>query len=657
MRLINTFIQGKKFKPTLLLLGIISPFLIFLVNFSRQITSYYAAQTVEVYVITEPGRKINNFYKTSPGGKEDAFYLNSNNYFTSSDKWGMGNGYVQSISFDERELNTIRLLCLQANGKIYTWDKEEIKSDWQKTGTRLTIPEIASNNIPLLGAAINYQGNDAVCQKIMLPSMLMILVVLSLLLMLAGLQKDPTPYNLPEKLQSQLLNSSSGKQFLWICSISLGFLYLYNFFTLPPLVHAETFITFPQLANSPAEGFWANLPEKSFDLARIENGGYRPRALGFVIGYMDTNLMMHLNESIPNWGPRLPFTLLAAFLLVFSVFRITRTFFPTLPMEAALLAGCSFLFFQNFEVATFLYLRSAKVICPAVCLLLIDYYLRTRENGSVKALSPGALLSGLLIFIASTLDEQVLAVVFFLFVFSLFFRIKNKEASAPFYTLSISLVLYLIFYFLLGPALFGAYTDSINPHHHNFKDALLALNAETIERAGEIFVHLLHALCSNFFVLVPVIFICGAAWFKLRNTDKLTSIAMLLFAFALIAGVIGALQPSYIFKEQWNGVYFLPAACLILVALLYILAATEFNFVNRLSGLLLACFFLFTAFFNTQRINSFYNNYTSPHFGSGWAVYDTKDLMTKEHAAVFKGSRKEPLHGSGLKYLSGDLYR
>ena len=245
--------------------------------------------------------------------------------------------------------------------------------------------------------------------------------------------------------------------------------FIYNIYIRLPIVHPELVLTFPKLLNHPGEGFIEGLYKKTFNLQIVEFGGYRPRLLAFLIGYIEPNLIVAVNDYFPDWGIRQPFQYLGFGLLIFVGQKTIQILFPLIPLSSRLLTASSVLFFFNIQTSLYYFHgRSAKVLAFAACLYLINHFLMNKTTYlSFKKNLPYYLLSSLGLFLLATLDEAFLALLALLAAISLVISASERRINNAATTYILTLIIYFIFYVSIGRFLFEFFTPTpLREHTH-----------------------------------------------------------------------------------------------------------------------------------------------------------------------------------------------
>ena len=163
--------------------------------------------------------------------------------------------------------------------------------------------------------------------------------------------------------------------FLAVFSGFLFFLFFYNFFTTPPIIHYETYVTFVRQMRSGTNVITDLIPTV-FNKFNFEGGGYRPRVMSFLVDYININTLPVLNNIFPFWGMRKIFSVIAVPLTVLSVYLLLNYFFKTMAVGVKLFFSVVPLFFTFYIQGMLHFYRTSKFLVVPVALFLLYYFLK-----------------------------------------------------------------------------------------------------------------------------------------------------------------------------------------------------------------------------------------------------------------------------------------
>lgn len=376
------------------------------------------------------------------------------------------------------------------------------------------------------------------------------------------------------------------------------FLIIINFFlwaVLPPWIHFEVYQTVPGYLLEDNESFFKNFFQKVFNLNTTELGYYRPRVLSFILQYMDANIGRALYKNFSVLGLKFPGYFISLISLVASVIYFWRTIFPKSSLGFCLIAASGFMNFEIYLNTSAQVLRSGKLLTPAIGIFFIAFFLKycRKEiplNTQSIMKSTGIAFT---LFILSTTDEQLIILLFFLMCCSVLHTIAFRKNYRITVMLMASVVLYLIYYLVIGRLLFNYYTPGgvIFKHPHGFQDA--------IKFNFNVLYHALEMLMSNLITLSYSLIIFSSSLiytiilltksYKMTKRPRPEQICILLgfiiFPILLVSGMITSHPPIYKYPTLWF-IFYLPLPVFILfMGLPYIVSLI--NYENRIPEYLL----------------------------------------------------------------------
>lgn len=290
---------------------------------------------------------------------------------------------------------------------------------------------------------------------------------------------------------------------------------------------------------------------------------------------LDDNLYIWLKNTVSWWGDCLPFTFVAAGLLVYSVALLIKRTIRDVPLAVCVMIGSACLFWSNFQSSTYLFLRSAKMITPPVCLLLIIYFCKHLEELVSSKNKWRYFLLAFIYFVLSTLDEQVLATEAFILGISILYAFIKRKLNSNIFVFLGALGIYITYHLFWGKWLFTYYTGELSPHPHQISQIFTQFSYDKIEIA----VSILYFTISNIFgiglvALILYIFSC-ARYESLK--ELLIPLSIGIFSLVLIIFLLEAHPPIGICKDLWNSYYVMPSMLLFFASFMMIISKAEFH--------------------------------------------------------------------------------
>lgn len=381
-----------------------------------------------------------------------------------------------------------------------------------------------------------------------------------------------------------------------LCTTLFVVLYVIYYLNLPHVFHAENYNDFPKFLNKSDESFWKNLLYKTFDLGMIEGGGYRPRALAFGWQYIETNFVIWLNQYLPCWNLRLPFILFCIPLSIYEFGKLGDLCIKKNGKIFGWFLGAAILFLPSFQVSTYWFLRSAKLITPflGICLIVHNFVidndiLRTKKN-IIKEL-----LWSIGLFVLCTFDEQLLLTILFLDGIFFLRSLKEKKIKIRFLTFSFSLIQYILFYCLWGKWLFEKYTSiPIVEHGQTFSMIFEQFSFAYFKEAISSFVEVIIWNVNNnkmLFAILLALFIIAFINCK-EKIVQIRVLFLLMFAFGLSLCIIIGLPGVYMYEDLQKGIYLLYMVLLIYFTYIYLVLNWKESKYTQLRNLIVAIFML-----------------------------------------------------------------
>lgn len=388
-------------------------------------------------------------------------------------------------------------------------------------------------------------------------------------------------YDISAESITEINETDRINQLLIISGLGFIFYFLYFWLFMPSWIHAEFPLTAPGYLLSSEQGFFSNFFDHVFNLQITEHGLYRPRILCFIIQYIDTNLSYQLFKAYPEFGIKLPSYGFAIIATVASFVFFWKTLFKKSGYGIALLGGASLLYFDSFLNTSFMVLRGAKFLIPAVGLFCISIFLRTSQHQFSWKQSFYCTLMACFIFILSTLDEQIVCFVFFAAFCAMLLNLIEKKSNQAFIIFTVSAILYILYYLYLGKFLFATYTPGgiERAHHpHQFKD-VFRLNFKAIHFSIQMLGYNLYLLGIALWILAGTLFVSliHIRHQNLPTKNKLIALFLFIFPVVLTSILITSHPSIYKIRVLWD-IFYLPFPVFVLVlSIIYMVYLADFK--------------------------------------------------------------------------------
>lgn len=359
------------------------------------------------------------------------------------------------------------------------------------------------------------------------------------------------------------IHKSNIRQFIFLGgSCFLIFIYLYIYISNNGVLHPEAIYDISHFIEGGMHGF-KDFIEKSFNLNMIEGSCYRPRLFAFMLQYLDIKLWMVLNGYGIHIGGRFLLTLLAIPLVLLGANRILRNFFPNMIFEERLFIASGLLFVEQYIVASMLFLRSAKVLSPSVCMFMIgwaiDSYAAKRKYSPAMIVIYSFILS-----MVVTIDEQVL---FFLLIMTvgcvlesvhLFIRTKRCASQSTLLILVGACLSYIIYYLGWGRLLFAHFTGTeLLEHPHTFYKTIEFFTSYFVQGITT-FLGAVAGMCGNSIVLAIFVVIYVMALILNHNKRNVLWSLYLMGAMVVLSiGMVAAHPPIATYPNLKHGMYYI----------------------------------------------------------------------------------------------------
>jgi len=171
-------------------------------------------------------------------------------------------------------------------------------------------------------------------------------------------------------------NSYNIDAILSIMGIGFVAYFFFAWISFPSWVHFEFKFYGPNFLLAPGENFFTDSFGYIFNLALAEDRFYRPRALSFLVQYLDTNLSLQLFKYYPGIGIKLPSYGVSIIATVAAFVWFWRTLFPQHGYGVGLLGGAALLYFSVYTNTSFMVLRGGKFLAAAAAIVCITIFIR-----------------------------------------------------------------------------------------------------------------------------------------------------------------------------------------------------------------------------------------------------------------------------------------
>lgn len=412
-----------------------------------------------------------------------------------------------------------------------------------------------------------------------------------------------------DKNKRELIGSKKWAMGMYLCTILCVAIYIFFYLRLPHVFHAENYNDFPKFLNDPSESFLKNLLYKTFDLAMIEGGGYRPRALAFGWQYIETNFVALLNHYLPFWKLRLPFILFCIPLSIYGFGKLGDLYIKKNGKIFGWFIGSTILFLPSFQVSTYWFLRSAKLITPflGIC-LIVQYFVIDNDILITKKNIIKEFLWSIGLFALCTFDEQLLLTILFLNGIFFLRSLKAKKIQIRLLTYSFALIQYIFFYCCWGKWLFNNFTSiQIVEHGQTFSMIFEQFSIAYFKEALSSFFDTIIWNVNNnkmLFSMLLALFIIAFINCK-EKIVKIRVLFLLMFAFGLSLCIIIGLPGVYMYEDLQKGIYLLYMVLIIYFTYIYLVLNWKESKYTQLRNLIVAFFMLMVVVVSSMQIKKY----------------------------------------------------
>lgn len=204
--------------------------------------------------------------------------------------------------------------------------------------------------------------------------------------------------------------------------------------------------------------FPVNFIRTVFNLNNFEMGQYRPRLLSFIVTVIDTNIWYLIARQFKGFIPFLPLTVPFLYLNFAVISRGIRRIMPGVHRYTAMFLSAAITFSQSFMCSVYYRTRSSKLLIIPVTIMLLFWLYNKKEKESIFLFFFFTLLC--------TLDEMVLTLFLLMSAVEFAHVCSARKISRKFIIIFLTLIMYLIYYKAVGPAVFGHFTSEITEHGH-----------------------------------------------------------------------------------------------------------------------------------------------------------------------------------------------
>lgn len=350
-----------------------------------------------------------------------------------------------------------------------------------------------------------------------------------------------------------------------ILSLFALIFFVIRWFVGPAIFHFEMLADIPHFLQGRITGI-KDYISKIFNLWMIEDGAYRPRLLAFAVQYTDIKIWMFLNKIGVPLGGRWLFTIMALFILFLAARKICINIFNTKNWNYVCLVTAIFVYVPQYIAGNYLFLRSAKVLSPAVGVFLLAVLCKERKNNHVKEI-----IMAFLCTILITMDEQLIAVVVAMMGYGIInFIFSKTHKKNIIFSLEV-LVLYFIYHTLVGKWIFDYFTaGELLVHRHSFMN--LTKMGENVYSSLIIWHRVVMRFChdSNLLFMGLVLFSIFCICVELKEglvKEALLFLYFIVVSYGFVLAIITEHPVIETLEEQPWGVYFILPVYLLIFAL------------------------------------------------------------------------------------------
>lgn len=362
---------------------------------------------------------------------------------------------------------------------------------------------------------------------------------------------------------------------LIIFSIVLVILFFYHFFSFVPMIQPETYDTLPLQIKSGSLNIINELIPTIFNLDNFEGGMYRPRVLSFLIDYININSISFLNTIFPFWGLRLPFNMISILLLIIGSYSFLNKLFKKFSFGIKLFFSVVPIYFINIQTSMGTFYRTSKFLVVPLTLFLLIYFFDNFQTITInRRVIIKAICSAFLIFLCTIFNELLVACILFLCFSSLVLSFFRKQLSINAITFIAALILYFLWYFVLGKILFGIFTPHpLLKHVHSYSSLISLFVPYNIYNIFGLY----YSFISDnykilFFALLLLLGFCASEMIFKKNY-KFLSIGAFIFVLSFLLACSNAIGHQLIISlpDMKYSTYLAPSLVLFYLASIYLI--------------------------------------------------------------------------------------
>lgn len=358
--------------------------------------------------------------------------------------------------------------------------------------------------------------------------------------------------------------------------------FVIRWFVGPNIFHIELLDDIPHFLQGNITGI-KDYISKIFNLQMIESGCYRPRLLGFAVQYADIKIWMALNTIGIPLGGRWLFTIFALVIIFLAARKVCINILDTKNWNYIFLMAAIFVYVPQYIAGSYIFLRSAKVLSPAIGALLIAVLCKERKNNNAQEL-----IIAILCTILITMDEQLIAVVMAMLGYGIINFIFSKTHKRNILFSVEVLILYFIYHTLIGKWIFAYFTPGgLKTHPHSFVN--LAKMGKNLYSGLTVWYKVVVRFChdSNILFIGLVLFSIFCICVELKEglvKEALLFLYFILVSYGFVWVIVTEHPGTAALEEQSSGMYFILSVYLLIFALFHGIRSTKMVYINREAG-------------------------------------------------------------------------
>lgn len=308
--------------------------------------------------------------------------------------------------------------------------------------------------------------------------------------------------------------------------------------------------------------------------------------------------------------------------------------------QCRFLVSAGFLFSAHYQAATYVFLRTAKLLTPAVVLCVVSFFLSKKTRPCVLKKD---LFTGFAFSLVSTIDEQILAAGMMLCAISAIYCYCYKRITTAGVVFFSSGIFYVVFYFTWGRMLFAHFTEGeLSEHPHTYHGMFENLQ-NSVADGSRVYYHAMLWIAWNSILVLGLCVVCYLFFFFCNKNleQRLLSLSFLAGAYGLTICMVSAHPAIAVYEDIPRGMYFISTAFLTITGFFILAIPVLENKSRTLAGNILAVICLLNFCYVWSHIDMISSNHT------------VQGMLTKEqYQSMFEN---EILKENGMKdsYFDG----